>query len=240
MMAGARKLMGTVAVVAVGTLVGCSGGGSGAAGTPAPASSSTTSAAAASTSPSASPSSAGWAPTDPAGLPTDSPTPTQPAQPTQPAKSTPPVQASVSGVPDASGIKTAMAQTVEVKQPSVHFLPSSVKATVPDGNGGKLTAVVGTRSNAADGGGQVVFFFHGTKFVGWDGDTETSGVTSLAGAGQGVFTIKYTHFAKDDPACCPSLSPVTIHWSWQDNDGFAPSGGTRPYVGTPVAIRLKS
>ncbi|WP_427885328.1 LppP/LprE family lipoprotein [Kribbella sp. GL6] len=148
--------------------------------------------------------------------------------------------ASTSGVPDASAIRAAMAQTVEVKQPSVHFVPSTVKATVPDGTGGKLTAVVGTRSNAADSGGQVVFFFHGTKFSGWDGDTETTGVTSLAGAGQGVFTIKYTHFAKDDPACCPSLKPVTIHWAWQDNDGFAPSGGPRPYVGTPVAIRLRS
>lgn len=122
----------------------------------------------------------------------------------------------------------------------MHFVPSTVKATVPDGDGGKLTAVVGTRSNAADGGGQVVFFFHGTKFVGWDGDTETSGVQHLAGAGARTFTIQYRHFATGDPACCPSLKPVTIHWIWQDQDGFAPSGGTRPTVGTPVSIRLKS
>ncbi|GAA1610357.1 MULTISPECIES: LppP/LprE family lipoprotein [Kribbella] len=229
MTVGARKLIGTVAVVATGALAGCSNGGSDVATSPAPASSTTTSASATPTSP-------GWAPTEPA-IPSDSASPTTSATP---KKSATPASSSVAGVPDAAGIKTAMAQTVETKQPSVHFVPSTVKATVPDGEGGKLTAVVGTRSNAADSGGQVVFFFHGTKFVGWDGDTETSGVTSLAGAGQGVFTIKYTHFAKDDPACCPSLKPVTIHWSWQDNDGFAPSGGTRPYVGTPVAIRLKA
>ncbi|MGZ0148600.1 LppP/LprE family lipoprotein [Kribbella sp. WER1] len=220
-----RKLTVAVAVVAAGALAGCSGGGTDAASSPATQSSPTT---------------PGWTPTDPAALPTDTPTTTQPAPPTTPANPTTPAKAASGGVPDAAGIKTAMAQTVEVKQPSVHFVPSTVKATVPDGDGGKLTAVVGTRSNAADSGGQVVFFFHGTKFVGWDGDTETSGVTSLAGAGTGAFAIKYTHFAKDDPACCPSLKPVTIHWSWQDNDGFAPSGGSRPYAGTPVAIRLKA
>jgi hypothetical protein len=115
-----------------------------------------------------------------------------------------------------------------------------VKATVPDGAGGKLTAVVGTRSNAADGGGQVLFFFHGTKFVGWDGDTETTGVQHLSGAGAKAFTVQYTHFAAADPACCPSLKPVTIHWIWQDADGFVPSGGTRPHLGNAVPIRLKA
>ncbi|GAA1572296.1 hypothetical protein GCM10009804_30780 [Kribbella hippodromi] len=133
-----------------------------------------------------------------------------------------------------------MARTVEVKQPAVHFVPSGVRATVSDGGAGKLTAVVGTRSGAADGGGQVVFFFHGNKFVGWDGDTETTGVQRLAGSGAGAFTIRYTHYAAGDPACCPSLAPVTIHWNWQDGDGFAPSGGPRPHLGTPVAIRLNS
>jgi hypothetical protein len=146
---------------------------------------------------------------------------------------------SVDGVPTMGRIKDVMARTVEKKNPRTHFVRSGVVATVSDGHGGKLSAVVGRRSGAADSGGEVVFFFHGTKFLGWDGDTETGGVKSLSGAGTGAFKVRYVHYAAADPACCASLKPVTVHWVWQDEDGFVPSGGTRPHgLGDPVRVRL--
>lgn len=151
---------------------------------------------------------------------------------------TPSAPSATVGVPTMRRINAVMTRTVEVKNPSVHFVPGSAVVSVPDGDGGRLSAVVGRRSGAADNGGEIVFFFHGTKFVGWDGDTETSGIDSLSGAGY-QFKVRYAHYGPNDPACCPSLKPVTLRWGFQDNEGFVPSRGTRPrQQGTPVRVKL--
>jgi hypothetical protein len=75
-------------------------------------------------------------------------------------------------VPSPQMIATVMAHTYpvgtqDIGLPQDGFFPTSAPVTVPDGTGGWLTAVVGSWRGSADGGGQAVFFWHNTQFVGW-------------------------------------------------------------------------
>lgn len=109
--------------------------------------------------------------------------------------------------------------------------------TVPGRNGGTLTAVIGQRTPTADGHGQLVFFWQGGRFAGWDAETEAMSITKVTG-GAGYFRVTCAHYAANDPACCASRSPVTVTSAWQDGDGFVPSGGPRPAYGSPVRVKL--
>ncbi|MGI5223928.1 LppP/LprE family lipoprotein [Actinoallomurus iriomotensis] len=148
------------------------------------------------------------------------------------AGGTPPV----AGGPDQATIQNTMTRTVEVAAPTVHFAPVASPVTASDRTGGALTAVVGRRTPTADGHGQLVFFWQGNRFIGWDAETEAMSITKVTG-GNGYFTVTYPHYAADDPACCASLPPVNVTYVWQD-DGFVPSGGTRPTYGAPVRVKL--
>jgi len=57
--------------------------------------------------------------------------------------------------------------SADVGLPRDAFYPTAAPVTVPDGQGGWLTAVVGSWRGSADGAGQAVFFWHDTQFVGW-------------------------------------------------------------------------
>lgn len=148
--------------------------------------------------------------------------------------STPPA-----GGTDQATIQRDMTRTVEAASPGVHFAPNGAPVTAPDRNGGTLTAAIGQRTPTADGHGQLVFFWQGSRFIGWDAETEAMSITKVTG-GTGYFQVTYTHYAPNDPACCASLPPVTVTYVWQDNDGFTPSGGTRPAYGSPVRVKLNS
>lgn len=72
-----------------------------------------------------------------------------------------------------------------------------------------------------------------------DAETEAMSITKVTG-GAGYFRVTYVHYAANDPACCASLPPVTVTYVWQDDEGFVPSGGTRPAYGSPVRVKLSS
>jgi hypothetical protein len=130
-----------------------------------------------------------------------------------------------------------MTTTVETGDPSEHFAPSSAPVTVADGSGGYLTAVIGTRSPSADGRGQLVFFWHGTTFVGWDSSSESLAIQAIAPGKPGTFRVTYDHYGPDDALCCPSLAAVTIEYRWNGR-GFTPSG-MPPKRGAEAAVRLE-
>lgn len=179
--------------------------------------------------------------TPPGSSPSSSPaTPnSSPAKPNAVATVSVPPDASAptAGAPDQATIQSAMNRTVEVANPSEHFTPVGTPVSVSGRNGGTLTALIGQRTPNADAHGQLVFFWQGNRFLGWDAETEAMSITKITG-GTGYFQVTYAHYAANDPACCPSLPPVSLAYVSQDEDGLVPSGGTRPTYGDPVRVKL--
>lgn len=102
-----------------------------------------------------------------------------------------PAAACVTGGPTVVQIGVQMSSTVEVQNHTVHFTPRINPLTISDGRGtGTLTAIVGVRWPTADGRGQLVFFWHGSHFLGWDSkiESQTAKVRSTA---PGSFTVTY-------------------------------------------------
>jgi hypothetical protein len=114
-------------------------------------------------------------------------------------------------------------QTVEIADRTTHFSAGDDPVTVSDGAGGWLTGIIGFRFPTADGKGQLVFFWHNTTFVGLDSHTESNLIMRLSATGPGTFAVRYAHYARIDPLCCPSLAPVTIEYRW-DGHALTPSG----------------
>jgi len=138
------------------------------------------------------------------------------------------------GVPDRAAIRRVMTRTVEAADPSTHFVSDRSQVTTSDRHGGTLTAAVGQRYPTADGMGQLVFFWHGTRFLGWDAVTETDSVRNLT-SGPGYFRITYLHYRPQDAECCPSLPPAAVTYTWQDS-GRLVASGRRPQH---ISIRVK-
>lgn len=105
-------------------------------------------------------------------------------------------------------IRTWMRRTVEVGNLRVHFRQVGHRVVVSDGRGGTLTAAIGVRSITADGHGQLVFFFHGQHFLGWDSNREINSIQDITAVGPRRLDVTYVRYAPDDPLCCPSLSPL--------------------------------
>ncbi|MGO8871746.1 MAG: LppP/LprE family lipoprotein [Acidimicrobiales bacterium] len=108
--------------------------------------------------------------------------------------------------------------------------------TVSDGAGGYLTAVSALRNPSADGHGALVFFWHNQTFLGWDTNKETWNVTVRRG-GTNAIEATYADYAPGDPACCPSLPPVTITYSW---NGAGLAQNRAPPAGAIVGIDVTS
>jgi hypothetical protein len=140
----------------------------------------------------------------------------------------------------AATIRRWMTRTIEVgSHPEVHFKQLGHRASAPDGSGGTLTAVIGVRHITADGKGQLVFFFHDNRFLGWDANVEISAIRGVKAAGTGRFDVTYVRYASSDPLCCPSLSPRTVGYRW--NGSRMQALGTRPRdPGGQLHVRLKS
>ncbi|MCO5973334.1 LppP/LprE family lipoprotein [Actinoallomurus soli] len=173
-----------------------------------------------------------------ASAPNPAPSSPLPAPGTLTDTPTPSASGPAVGVPGQAAIRRVLTRTVEAADPSTHFVSDRPPVTTPDGHGGTLTAVIGQRYPTADGKGQLVFFWHGTRFLGWDAVTETDAVRAVT-AGPGSFRVTYLHYAARDPECCPSLSPAAVTYTWQDDDRLVPSG-TRPQHGAAVRVRLMS
>jgi hypothetical protein len=135
-------------------------------------------------------------------------------------------------------IRLWMRRTVEVgSDPSVHFRHVGGKAVTSDGARGTLTAAIGVRHITADGKGQLVFFFRGGKFLGWDSKYEIASIKDVKNAGEGRFDVTYIRYAASDPLCCPSLSPKTVRYRW-NGSRLKPLAKRPRDPWTPVAVRL--
>ncbi len=138
--------------------------------------------------------------------------------------------------PSQAEITRDMQETTLVGEPLEHFEPAGLTKTAADGAGGQLTAAVGTSVPTTDGNGQLVFFWHDRRFVGWDASTDAMEIISLHAIGVGRFRVTYSNYSPQDPACCPSLVPVNVVYSWRGHR-FA-TEGTLPAV-RPVPARVR-
>lgn len=130
-----------------------------------------------------------------------------------------------------------MWRTVLVLEPLEHFYPAGQLMTSSDGSTGAFTAEVGTVLPSTDGDGQLVFFWHNSRFVGWDSTLDNMNVLQVQALGKASFRVTYANYAPDDPACCPSLIPVSVVYRWT-GDRFRAQGPlpmTRP---VPSLVRL--
>lgn len=134
-----------------------------------------------------------------------------------------------SQTPSQAEITRDMQNTSLAAEPLERFVASGPSKTTPDGSGGKLTAAVGTVVPTTDGMGQLVFFWHNTRFVGWDAPDASMAIQALKPVGAGGFRVTYSNYTSNDPACCPSLVPVTVLYRWR--------GGHFAINGSPPAVR---
>jgi LppP/LprE lipoprotein len=144
---------------------------------------------------------------------------------------------SASVKPSGAQIEQAMWRTVLVALPLEHFVPAGQLTTISDGSGGALTAEVGAVMPTTDGDGQLVFFWHNRRFVGWDSTVESMIVLQLQPRGPGNFQVTYANYRPSDPACCPSLIPVSVDYRWNGHH-FLAEGDPPSVTPTPGRVRL--
>ncbi len=120
----------------------------------------------------------------------------------------------VVGVPSSAKIVRVMAHVHEAQAPSEFFAPSGTLLTTSGSDGTTLSAIVGTRSPSADGYGQLVFFFDGSRYVGTNNLWEATEITKIATDGMNRFRVTYAHYAPSDATFDPTLRPVTVIYTW--------------------------
>jgi hypothetical protein len=152
---------------------------------------------------------------------------------TQAATQNGPTSAAQLVQPAQAEVVAVMARTVEVATPTEHFVPvPGAKLTVADGFGGSLTAVVGQRFPTAGAYGQLVFLWHNDRFLGWDSAYESVKILGLHSPAAGEVEVAYAHYAANDPACSPSLSPVRVIYRWTGRRLIA--NARPPYPSSPA------
>lgn len=149
----------------------------------------------------------------------------------------PAANASVSP-PTPGQIAAEMSQTIEIGDQISFAQAQLVPVTVADGSGGYLTAVRGARSPSADGYGQLVFFWHNQTFLGWDSKYESMDILKVWSPGPHQIAVSYAHYAATDGACCPSLPPVVIYYSWE-NGHLVSTGAPPTGPGNPIEVEYK-
>jgi hypothetical protein len=117
-----------------------------------------------------------------------------------------------SGGPTPEDVAATMRHTTLENDPDQYFVPFDTPITISDGAGGTLTAIIGGHVNSADGGGQLVFFWHNDAFLGWDKDHEGFKVSVQAGDGP-AFRVSYSYLRDGEPACCPT-GTVDVVYAW--------------------------
>jgi hypothetical protein len=100
--------------------------------------------------------------------------------------------------PSAVEIALTMAHTIEVGDPTEHFVcvsdAKSTALTTSDRFGGSLTAAIGQRFPTADGYGQLIFFWHNDHFLGSDSVFESVSILKLRSPTTGEFVATYAHY----------------------------------------------
>jgi LppP/LprE lipoprotein len=141
------------------------------------------------------------------------------------------------GRPTRAAIRWEMKRTIEAGDTSEHFTPSGRPVTTRDGSFA-LTASVGQRVPTADGYGQLVFFWRGRTFLGWDSIYESVSVLRITRWGSHTLRVTYAHYAAKDPAYDPSLRPVNVFYRWRHGrlagDRLPPS---LSYLGQQVELK---
>jgi len=114
-----------------------------------------------------------------------------------------------------------MTRTVFKDDHKEWFTPTEALTSIPDGNGGWLTAAIGARSlsgmPSADGYGHLVFFFHDNEFIGWDSRYVSMMIENVEGAGVGRFKVTYASYKPEDALCCPSLPDKIVFYQWNNS-----------------------
>ncbi len=124
----------------------------------------------------------------------------------------------------AGGAGTLTAQIAAASQKVValgYDVFGVVTTAAPDGS--TVIALAGIKIGIADGYTQWVFFFDGTTYLGTDTAVPSPQLALAGSPGPGQISVQYTHYAADDPLCCPSLPPVTITYTW-DGEKLTPNG----------------
>jgi hypothetical protein len=142
----------------------------------------------------------------------------------------------VSLKPSQAQVARDMEHTTLIAEPLEHFFPAGDLKTTSDGSGGHLTAAVGTIVPTTDGDGQLVFFWHNSRFIGWDAPFESMAIQALQSVGVGRFRVTYSNYAPGDAACCPSLIPVSVIYRWHGRR-FAVEGN--PPTVRPIPARVR-
>lgn len=145
--------------------------------------------------------------------------------------------ARVTHVTPLSVVRHWMRRTREVGDSRTHFTRLGPRLSVPDGKGRSITAVIGGRYPTADGKGQLVFFFHGRAFLGWDTARESIAIAPIRrGRGHGI-QVPYVHYAPSDALCCPSRGLRTVTYRW---NGRRIVASRRPPNATGSRVRLRA
>jgi hypothetical protein len=140
--------------------------------------------------------------------------------------------------PTTRQISARLRHTIEIGTRGEYFRDLGKPLTIRDGRGtGTLTAVVGTRYPTADGLGQVVVFWHNRTFIGQSASYESPAVRKLASPAPGTFVISYARYKASDPACCPTIKPLSITYGWSGK--LLISNGAPPKVGKPVRVKFQ-
>jgi len=149
----------------------------------------------------------------------------------------PPARAHVATVTPRSVVRHWMRRTQEVGHPGTHFTRRGPRATAPDGDGGSITAIVGGRYPTADGKGQLVFFFHGRTFLGWDTSRESIAIAPIRRGRGSRIRVPYVHYARKDALCCPTRGRLTVTYRWT-RGRLVPN--RRPPNATGARVRLRA
>lgn len=115
---------------------------------------------------------------------------------------------------------TASESVYEARMSALGFTPygSAVSTAIRfDGVIGSLEAVKGICAGS-DGYCQQVFFFHNGEYLGTDTLSPSRSILDVQYAGVAKIAVTYANYAPSDAPCCPSLSPVTITYSWDGNE----------------------
>ena len=91
------------------------------------------------------------------------------------------------------------------------YVPDGGVVQAPPTSGGDvLSAQKGVCATSTDGLCQKVFILWNDRFLGTDTREPSPAILAIAPAGPARLTVTYANYAEGDPACCPSLSPVTV------------------------------
>ena len=134
--------------------------------------------------------------------------------------------------PSAKEIERELSRTVETKNPKQHFKADGDAVTTSDGAGGVLTAVAGVREPSADDTGELVFFWHGDTFLGWDSLFESKRLV-LKSAGPGRFAVTYADYTGK-----ATSRPVSVTYVWSGSN-LVPDSSPPSESGTPISVTLK-